>query len=255
MRRTARRTLLPALALVVLLVPSGAQAGSGLPTVEVASDPVGDWGGGGDNALIGHVASQDLIGASVGMSDGDTVDFTMKVTFLPSLGGMPEATRYTWNVGVVSRDPADPSTYGAPKLVEFDGKFTNYTRGACDPTSGQCPPPRDPGPQPFVVRGDCVADPNTNITTCRELGLVQAQFVPFAGEIRIPVPTSLMPKLSPCSRIVPAANLFGGSISAAPSAFVTSSVMPMDTMEMTGELVVPSDDPVNNPCPEYVGEF
>jgi opacity protein-like surface antigen len=115
------------------------------PAVTVGTDALGDWGGGGDAAAVGHALGQDLLSASIGMSSPETVDFVLGVSFLPSAGGVPEASRYTWNFDVNK------------KPFELDGKFTNYSRGACDPTSGQCPPPRDPGPAPFLLRGDCAA--------------------------------------------------------------------------------------------------
>ncbi|CAN5236022.1 hypothetical protein BH23ACT9_BH23ACT9_11830 [soil metagenome] len=111
----------------------------------VGTDPSGDWGGGGNAGLVGHALGQDLTKATIAMPNADTVAFTMEVTFLPTgpnLSGMPEASRYTWDMLVDG------------EFVELDGKFTNYSRGACDPTSGQCDPaagrlPRDPGPAPF----------------------------------------------------------------------------------------------------------
>jgi hypothetical protein len=76
---------------------------------------------------------------------------------------VPEATRYTWNLDVdptphlVTEDGSNPDL----KSFDLDGKFTNFSRGACDPTAGTCPPPRNPGLQPFVLRGDCGVDTTT----------------------------------------------------------------------------------------------
>lgn len=194
----------------------------------VATDPDDDWGANAGDGLgpLGDALGQELTGATIAMADPTTVNFIINVKSLPSNGGAPEVSRYTWDATV---DTA---------FVEFDGKWSNYSRGACDPTSGQCPPPRDPGMQPFIVRGDCVTDPNTNVTTCKELGLVQAKFDAAAKTITIPVPLDLIHAHSG-SAISGGANIFGGSISAAPSAFLSSSGAPSDTMTQTTTYVIP----------------
>lgn len=245
-------------ALAAVSAPAGAAPTAASPVV-VGTDPVGDWGGGGDIALIGHALGQDLLSASISMPDPDSVHFTFEVSFLPSTGGVPELSRYTWSL-LVDNTPGvtNPDGSSDAKYVELDGKFTNYSRGACDPTSGQCPPPRDPGERPFFVRGDCAVNPDTNITLCRELGTVRATFDPLSRTITIPVTRELLSSASggtftECSVILPGPNLFGGSVSAAPSAFFTSSAMPLDTMELTEAFQVPTDD-VDNPCPEPVLE-
>jgi hypothetical protein len=225
-----------------LMSPLTASAVDG-PTV-VGTDAYGDWGGGGDNAVVGHVAGQDLTSATIDLTPGNRVDFTIGVSYLPSPGGVPEASRYTWDMHLVHFDPSTNS-YKDPKFLELDGKFTNYSRGACDPTAGSCPPPRDPGQQPFAVRGDCVAN-EQNVTTCKEIGLVKATFAPAAKTITIPVPTALM-GLAPCSAIMAGPNIFGGSISAAPSAFVSSSGAPLDFLDVADYVQVPSAD--GTPCP------
>lgn len=206
-----------------------------VPAVTVGTDPLGDWGGGGDAAAVGHTLGQDLLSASIGMSSAETVDFVMEVSFLPSAGGVPEASRYTWNFDVDK------------KPFELDGKFTNYSRGACDPTSGQCPPPRDPGPAPFLLRGDCTTNEG-NVTVCKELGRIEARFDPAKRTITVPVPAQLL-GAQPCTRITGGTGLFGGSISAAPSAFFTSSAMPNDTLTVgrTGVFRLPTADPAV-PC-------
>ena len=232
-----RITVLALLATLVVaggsIATASSDAGSPAAPTVVGTDPLGDWGGGGDAAAAGHALGQDLLSATVGMPTAETVDFVLGVSFLPSAGGVPEATRYTWNFDV------DKTPF------ELDGKFTNYSRGACDPTSGQCPPPRDPGPAPFLLRGDCTVG-DGNVTSCRELAKVTARFDPAARTITIPVPATLL-ELQPCSRITAGANLFGGSVSATPSAFFTSSAMPLDTLDVSKPFRAPSADPAV-PC-------
>ena len=235
---------------VLLGVVPGASSDPGDP-VTVGTDAVGDWGDGGDAALVGHALGQDLLGASIGMPNPDTANFSIEVSFLPSTGGIPEVSRYIWDMLVFNTEVVDGERrYVKPggEFLELDGKWTNYSRGACDPTSGQCPPPRDPGQQPFIVRGDCTTDPDTNVTTCKEIGLLKGTFSPATRTITIPVPASLL-ELGPCSVIAGGPNLFGGSISANPSAFFSSSGAPLDFMEVTGTFGLPSDDPENLPCP------
>jgi len=193
----------------------------------VGTDPAGDWGADVDPALapLGDPMGQDLTAASISF-DGKNVNFVIKVNSLPPSGGMPEFTRYTWNFQVNG------------EARELDGKFTNYTRGACDPTSGQCPPPRDPGLQPFIVRGNCTTQSvGINLTICEELAKVQGVFDAGAGTITVPVPANLI-GVKKGSKIAPGTNIFGGSISAAPSAFLTSGNFPMDFMTITKTFVV-----------------
>jgi hypothetical protein len=202
--------------------------------VTVGTDALGDWGGGGDAAAVGHALGQDLLSAAIGMPSVEKVDFVIGVSFLPSPGGIPEASRYTWNFDVDK------------KPFELDGKFTNYSRGACDPTSGQCPPPRDPGPAPFLLRGDCTTGEG-NVTLCKELARIQGTFDAAARTITVSVPAALL-AVQPCSKIAGGANLFGGSVSAVPSAFFSSSFMPLDTLAIgRTPFQVPSADPAV-PC-------
>lgn len=214
---------------------------SGLEGVEevkpqvVGLDDISDWGGGGDSAVVGHAMGQDMVSAAVGVPDQEHVRFVLEVTWLPSSGGIPELTRYSWNFTVDGEE------------FELDGKFRNYTRGACDPTSGQCPPPRDPGEAPFLLRGNCYQE--GNVTLCEELALLHADFNSFARTITVDVPAELL-QVEPCSVVGPGPNTFGGSISAAPSVYFTSSAMPMDTMFIDGEFQIPSADPVEQPCAE-----
>jgi hypothetical protein len=197
--------------------------------VVVGTDPAGDWGSGfavPDVAPVGDALGQDLTEAAISMVDKTTVNFVIKVNSLPATGGTPEVSRYVWDLTVDG------------EFVELDGKFSNYSRGTCDPTSGKCPPPRDPGMQPFFVRGNCGVVEGTGVTTCEELGIVKATFDAAAKTITIPVPLALI-KAKPGSKIAGGANLFGGSVSASPAAFFTSTAMPLDTLTVTGTYVVP----------------
>ena len=145
----------------------------------MGSDPSGDWAsdtGDPTFAPLGQQLGQDLVAAKIGRA-GNKLLFVIGVTDLPSNGGIPEVTRYLWELDVDGR------------LVELDGKWSNYSRGACDPTAGTCPPPRDPGMQPFSVR-ECTSDPTSD--QCEELGLVQAIFDSRAGTITVPVPISMI---------------------------------------------------------------
>lgn len=194
----------------------------------VGEDDAGDWGANTDPTLapLGDALGMDLTSASIGMNGKDTIDFIIGVNSLPPTGGTPEVSRYIWDLNVDGN------------FVELDGKFTNYSRGVCDPTSGQCPPPRDPGLQPFMVRGNCSAVEGTNVTTCEELGIVQAVFDAAEATITIPVPMELI-KAKPGSKINPDVNIFGGSIAAAPSAVLTYGDFPMDTLSVMKSFTVP----------------
>jgi hypothetical protein len=158
------------------------------------------------------------------MKGKSTVNFVIQLNSLPPWGGWPEVTRYTWGFILDG------------EVRELDGKFLNYTRGVCDPTSGQCPPPRDPGMQPFFLRGNCTT--TGNVTTCEELGVVHAAFDPAKGTITIPVPLKLL-GAKPGSKIQGGTTIFGGSISAAPSAFLSSGNGPADSMTVTKTFQVP----------------
>ena len=205
------------------LTMSAGSAAAGKKPLVVGEDAAGDWGTNVDPQLapIGDAFGMDLTGAEISY-DGENVNFVIKLNSLPPSGGAPEVARYTWNFFVDKKE------------LELDGKFTNYSRGACDPTAGTCPPPRDPGLQPFSVRGDCVENPTpaTTITTCTEFAKVAGVFDAGAGTITIPVPAEAI-GAKKGSKIAPGVNIFGGSLSAAPSAFLTSSGFPMDTLIIT----------------------
>ncbi|MEA2446514.1 MAG: hypothetical protein QOK47_151 [Actinomycetota bacterium] len=229
--RTALSLLLTGLLVGGLLAGSTSSAFGAAKATVVGTDVAGDWGAvgpTGDNSInaFGDAVGQDLVGAEIGAADAKTLNFVIKVNSLPPSGGMPEFSRYTWDFTVDG------------KFTELDGKFTNYSRGVCDPTGGACPPPRDPGMQPFFVRGNCtITSAGTNLTTCEEVGVVQATFDAAAKTITIPVPLALI-KAKAGSKIAPAANIFGGTVSATPAAFVSSSAMPMDILTATKTFVV-----------------
>ena len=222
--------ILASLALVALVAtalgaPTAALAKKKKGPLVVGVDEAGDWGADPQIAPIGDALGQDLTEASITMADKTTVNFIIKVNSLPPSGGVPEASRYTWDFMVDG------------EFTELDGKFTNFTRGACDPTANSCPPPRNPGLQPFMLRGNCAAN-EANVTTCEEIGIVTAVFDAAAATITIPVPLELM-NAKPGSKIAPGTNIFGGSISAAPAAFVSSSGAPLDTLVVLKTFTVP----------------
>lgn len=216
----------------LMVAPASAKKGG---PVVVGTDVAGDWGSNVDPgiAAVGDATGQDLVGAEIGMADAKTVNFVIKLSSLPPSGGMPEFVRYTW----------DFTVNGEPR--ELDGKFTNYTRGACDPTSGQCDPstgklPRDPGLQPFILRGECTQTPTpaTTLTFCDELAVVQATFDAASKSITIPVSLEALGAKAG-SKIVGGIGTFSATITAAPAAFLTSSGFPMDGLVTTKTFVVP----------------
>jgi hypothetical protein len=224
--------ILAAVSLVALIAtafgaPTAALAKKKSGPLVVGTDAAGDWGANVEAGLapLGDALGMDLTEASIAMADKTTVNFVIKLNSLPPSGGAPEISRYTWDFNVDG------------EFTELDGKFTNYSRGACDPTANSCPPPRDPGLQPFAVRGNCVAN-DANVTTCEEIGIVSATFDAGTGTITIPVPLELI-NAKPGSKIAPGTNIFGGSISSTPAAFVSSSAGPMDTMTVLKTFTVP----------------
>lgn len=190
-----------------------------------------DWGGGGDHAQIGAALGQELTGAYIRLADG-VYTFRIELASLPPVGGTPEATRYGWSF-----------TYNGAKF-ELDGKFTNYSRGACDPTSGQCPPPRDPGLAPFLLRGNCVTE--GSLTTCEELARVSAEFDAAAATIDVPLPAELLAGevgVQDCDRIAGLGSFLGDPVWAAPTAFFTFTAFPHDAVFIEHDFVVPPADP------------
>ena len=210
--------------LVVGPIASATHAGGTKP-ITVGKDPAGDWSAGAGSPVegaAGNALSQDLVEAQIGMKDPSTVLFVIKVASLPPIGGAPEYTRYTWEMAVDMDQ------------VQLDGKFTNYSRGICDPTAGTCPPPRNPGMSPFFVRTDCGG---TGATVCKEKGIVQAEFDAAKGTISIPVPLKLLGG-KPGSEITGASFFFGG-ITAQPSAFASLTGGPSDQLSPGKTFVVP----------------
>lgn len=222
-------TAICALVASLLTVPSVSQAAPKpkKPTpVVVGTDEAGDWGCNQNCGLadLGNELGQDLLEASIVMPDPATLDFIIKVGKLPSNGGVPEASRYTWEL--IVDDTA----------VQISGAFTEYLRGTCNPTYNPliCPPPRDPGEAPFFLRvGGCTLG-----GPCEEIGLVNGVFDPAQGTITIPVPLDMI-EAEPGTKIGPNASLFGGAIYAAPAAVVTNDQVPADTLNVTETFVVP----------------
>lgn len=117
-------------------VPSGAKKKP--KPVVMGTDSDADWGSNVDAQLspIGQQLGMELTEASISPVDKENLNFVIKVSALPGSGGIPEFVRYVWTLTIDD------------DLVQLDGRFTNYHRGACDPTAGTCPPPRDPGEAP-----------------------------------------------------------------------------------------------------------
>jgi hypothetical protein len=199
--------------------------------VVVGTDPAGDFDVQGEPTLapVGDQLGADLVKASIGMADAKTINFIITVNALQTV---PEVIRYIWGISVDG------------EYVELDGKFTNYSRGACDPTSGQCPPPRDPGMQPFLVRANCeVLDAGASpTTTCEEVGIVQAVFDTTANTITIPVPAAMI-NAKARSKITAGMSDFssqaGGNVLVIASAILSQSNWPRDSMITTKTFVVP----------------
>ena len=124
--------------------------------------------------------------------------------------------------------------------VDMSGGFTDYLRGVCYPLhAGTCPPPRDPGQQPFFIRqGPCTIGADS-LENCTLVATVKATFDAAAGTVTIPVPLDAI-KGKPGSKIGPGSNAaFGTTIYASPSAVISSANLPHDAMLGTGTFVVP----------------
>lgn len=212
--------LLLGAALAASLLPSGAQAGKAPKPFVVGTDAAGDFGANQDATLspIGEAMGMDLVEASIARADAETLNFIIKVSGLPPTGGTPEIARYVWTMMVGS------------DLIQLDGKWTNYHRAACDPTGGTCPPPRDPGMGPFMVRGNCTDNGGTAVT-CEEIGLVNATFDAATGTITIPVPLELLgaKKGTKISNGTQTGSGFTG-VWAIPSVWASQSSMPLDDL-------------------------
>jgi hypothetical protein len=211
------------------LLPVTAAAKAKKGPVVVGTDPADDFGGNVDATLapLGDALGMELVEAAIEPKDAKTLNFIIKLNSLPASGGVPELARYVWTMTVDD------------ELLQVDGKFTNYSRGACDPTAGTCPPPRDPGQAPFAVRGDCT-DNGGAAVTCEEIGSVNATFDAAEATITIPVPLELL-GAKPGSKIAngtQAGSNFSG-VWAIPSAFVSQGNMPLDALVITKTYKVP----------------
>jgi hypothetical protein len=236
--RLALSLALSALLALSLLAPVAAEEDAAEPTdgayptepVVVGTQRAGTFGDDPEVAAIGTALGADLREARISMPDPETVVFEIEVEELPSLGGTPEVIRYTWDMTIDG------------EVAQIDGKFSNYSRGTCDPTSGQCDPtegkmPRDPGERPFMFRGnlnqlDLAA---TTFNAMEELDLIPADFDVDTATITVTVPVATIDLLEgvefgPCSRILPGAGIFGGTVETAPSAFLSYGSFPSDTI-------------------------
>ena len=217
MKRIITRVLLGA-ALIASALPQAATAAP-KPTV-VGTDPTGDWGGNVDATLspIGAAMGMDLVEAAIAKADAKTLNFIITVSGLPPTGGTPEVARYVWTMTVDG------------ELVQLDGKWTNFSRATCDPTAGTCPPPRNPGMGPFLVRGNCTSNGGAAVT-CEEKGLVNATFDAATGTITIPVPLEML-GAKKGSKIATGSQPDSGfsGIWAIPSAWASQASMPLDDL-------------------------
>ncbi|MDQ3877388.1 MAG: hypothetical protein M3290_03440 [Actinomycetota bacterium] len=213
------------LSLLAGAVPASAKAKAGGPTT-LGTDPAGDWGANVDSSVapLGDALGQDLVGAQIGMKDSKTVNFIFELNSLPPNGGVPESSRYDW----------DFTANGT--AFQLTGAWTDYLRGICNPliTDPTCPPPHDPGMQPFFLRqGDCLVGGQ-----CSIVGTFQATFDPSAKTITVPVPLSAI-KAKPGSVIGPGTTSLGGTIYAAPALLVSQGSLPNDTMAISTNYVIP----------------
>lgn len=226
-----------ALALVAAFVaPSGFAAAKGKKKkkqagpVVVGTDDAGDWGSNVDATIapLGAAIGQELVEATIGMGEEGTVNFVIKVAGLPPTGGIPEFARYSWDFTV------NGDAFG------MSGNFTDYARGVCYPAhTDSCPPPKDPGMQPFYIRqGPCTIGTG-GLGECNLMATVHATFDPAEGTITIPVPLDVI-GAKPKAKIGPGTNsVFGGTIYSSPSAVSASPNSPHDVMVVDRTFVVP----------------
>ena len=215
---------------VAALVAPAASAAKAPKPVKVATDDAGDWGSNVEPTLapVGGVLGQELVEASIGMADAKTVNFVIKVAGLPPTGGIPEFARYSWDFTV------NGEAFG------MSGNFTDYARGVCyPPHTNSCPPPKDPGTQPFFIRqGPCTIG-SGGLGECNLVATAKATFDVASGTITIPVPTDAI-GAKPGAKIGPGANsVFGATIYASPAAVSANANGPHDTMTATGTFTVP----------------
>lgn len=216
-----------------IIAPTGAAAAKAKKPagpVVVGTDDAADWGANVDPTIapVGAALGQELVEASIGMADAKTVNFVIKVAGLPPTGGVPELARYSWDFTV------NGSAFG------MSGNFTDYARGVCYPAhTDSCPPPKDPGQQPFYIRqGPCTIGTG-GLGECNLVATVQATFDGASSTITIPVPLEAL-KAKPGSKIGPGTNsVFGSTIYASPAAVTANANGPHDTMVATKTFVVP----------------
>ncbi len=225
--------LLVAFVLAALLVPEGAAAPKKKKkkkkappvTLIVGTDDPGDWGANVGDGLnpIGDGLGQDLVEATITLADPETLNFIIKVNSLPPTGGIPEASRYNWDLTVDG------------VAFQLTGAFTEYIRGICNPLhTGACPPPQDPAMSPFFLRqGPCTVG-----NDCFVLATLNATFDAGAGTIIIPVPLEAL-EAAPGATIGPGVSTFGPSMYAVPALFVSYADSPSDTMEVATSYVIP----------------
>jgi hypothetical protein len=223
--RSVVTTAVASVLLVGLLAPASAIAKKSSGPTVVGTDDAADWGVNADPTLtpLGGPLGQELVEASIGMADAKTINFVIKVASLPPSGGVPEASRYNWDFTV------NGTAY------QLTGAFTDYLRGVCNPLhTGACPPPQDPGQQPFFLRqGSCLVGED-----CFLLDTFNATFDAAEATITIPVPLAAI-KAKPGSKIGPGATSLGGTVYAAPAVMVTQAAFPHDTMTILKTFVVP----------------
>ena len=219
-----------ALALVAAVVPAAGAAKKKSGPVVVATDATDDWGSNVDPSIApaGGAIGQELVEASIAMADAKTVNFVIKVSGLPPTGGIPEGARYSWDFTV------NGDAFG------MSGNFTDYIRGVCYPAhTNTCPPPKDPGQQPFFIRqGPCTIGAG-GLGECNLVATVKAVFDTASGTITIPVPLEAIGAKAG-SKIGPGTNsVFGATIYASPAAGTANANGPHDTMTATGTFTVP----------------
>ncbi len=195
-------------------------------TLVVGQDDTGDWGSNINASLnpIGNALGQDLVEATITLADAETLHFIIKVNSLPPTGGIPEFSRYNWDLTVDG------------VAFQLTGAFTEFLRGICNPLhTGACPPPQNPGMSPFFVRqGTCTVG-----NDCFVLATVNATFNASDGTITIPVPVEVL-EAKPGMTVGPGESTIGPAIYATPAVFVSSPQAPNDTMDVVTPFVIPN---------------
>lgn len=208
-----------------LSAPLGVASAKSKKPMVVGKDDAADWGANVDPTIapIGDALGQELVGAAIGMGDAKTLNLIFQLNSLPPWGGIPESSRYNWDLVVNG------------KAYQVTGAFTEFIRGTCNPLhTDSCPPPQNPGTTPFFVRqGSCLVGED-----CHVVGIVSATFDPATATITVPIPLKLI-KAKAGSKIGPGVSSLGGTIYAAPALLVSQASLPHDTMIATKTYVVP----------------